>query len=246
MNDVIAELRKVSVSYNSDIEVLREVNVCLKPGKIVGIIGPNGAGKSTVLNTMACMLRPRSGEVMISGKPVTGAAPHTLVSHGLAMVPQSRSLFLDLSVEDNLKLGCWPFRRDRARMKRALDEVYIRFPALVQRRNEAAGALSGGQRRFLEIARALVLSPRILLLDEPTAMIAPKLSTEIYTFIKELAGEGIAVGLVDQNVRGCIGVSDYIYVLELGRNSVEGSKEQFSSSDQMRSLIAGWLEFSGG
>ena len=153
--------------------------------------------------------------------------PWQFIGHRVAMVPQSRSLFGELSVHDNLMLACWTFRGDKARVARALDHAYDRFPILKDRRGQMAGAMSGGQQRFLELARALVLEPQVLLLDEPTAMVAPKLSAEIYEFIAGLPAQGISVLLVDQNVRQCVRISDHLYVLELGRNKVDGSARQF-------------------
>ena len=142
------------------------------------MIGPNGAGKSTALRALYGLLKPVAGDVLIEGKRVTGMPPWEFIGHRVAMVPQSRSLFGELSVHDNLLLACWTFRKDKARVARALDHAYDRFPILKDRRTQMAGAMSGGQQRFLELGRALVLEPRVLLLDEPTAMVAPKLSAE--------------------------------------------------------------------
>jgi branched-chain amino acid transport system ATP-binding protein len=161
----------------------------------------------------------------------------------VALVPQNRSLFNELSVEDNLRLACWPFRRDRVRVEAALERAYTQFPILKERRKHLAGSMSGGQQRFLELGRALALKPRVVLLDEPTAMIAPKLSAEIYEFIRTLPAQGITVVLVDQNVRQCVRISDHLYVLELGRNKVDGSTAQFAQDDRLREMIAEWVDY---
>jgi branched-chain amino acid transport system ATP-binding protein len=237
------ELREASVAYQGDIRVLQELSIRLAPGRITGIIGPNGAGKSTALKTLYGLLRPIAGEVRLGGRDVTGIAPWQYVAQGVSLVPQGRSVFADLTVEDNLMLSCWIFRRDRARVRSALEQSYAHFPSLGERRRERAGSLSGGQQRFLELARGLVSGPSILLLDEPTAMIAPKVAAEIYDFIHGLPARGVTVLLVDQNVRQCVRVADYLYVLELGRNRAEGEAGEFRTDEALRGLIGEWVNY---
>ena len=237
------ELDDVHAAYHGDIMVLKGLSLKVKRGQVTGIIGPNGAGKSTALKTMYGFLNPSRGEVRLKGVRVNGLSPSEMVARGVSFVPQNRSLFDDLSVEDNLRLGCWHFRRDKARVKRALERVYGMFPALEERRESPAGAMSGGQQRFLELGRSLVLEPEIVLLDEPTAMIAPRLSRELYEFIGNLPEHGITVVLVDQNVRQCAAVSDYLYVLDLGTTRAEGSREQFGGDEELRGMIQEWLDY---
>jgi branched-chain amino acid transport system ATP-binding protein len=239
----VMELRQVDVAYHGDIRILQQLSLGVRAGGITGVIGPNGAGKSTALRTLYGLLRPVAGDVYVDDRRVTGIAPWQLIGHGIAMVPQNRSLFNELTVEDNLRLACWTFRRDRARVARALERVWDRFPQLQERRHRLAGAMSGGQQRFLELARALVLEPRVLLLDEPTAMVAPKLSAEIYEFIAALPEQGISVLLVDQNVRQCVRISHHVYVLELGRNKVDGSTDRFANDQALHDLIAQWVDY---
>ena len=241
--DMVMELRNASVAYHGDIRILQGLSLAVRTGKITGIIGPNGAGKSTALKTLYGLLRLVEGDVLIDGDKVTGLPPWRFIDRGVAMVPQNRSLFNELSVEDNLRLACWPFRRDRARVEAALERAYAQFPILKERRKHLAGSMSGGQQRFLELGRALALKPRVVLLDEPTAMIAPKLSAEIYEFIRTLPAQGITVVLVDQNVRQCVRISDHLYVLELGRNKVDGSTAQFAEDDRLREMIAEWVDY---
>lgn len=243
MADAAMELRNVSVAYHGDIRILQGLSLAVRPGKITGIIGPNGAGKSTALRTLYGLLKPIEGDVVVDGEVVTGLPPWRFIDKGIALVPQNRSLFNDLSVEDNLRLACWSFRRDKARVAEALERAYAQFPILRERRKQPAGAMSGGQQRFLELGRALALQPRVVLLDEPTAMIAPKLSAEIYEFIATLPKQGITVVLVDQNVRQCVRISDHLYVLELGQNKVDGSTEAFAHDDELRNLIAEWVDY---
>ena len=239
----VMELRGVDVAYHGDIRILQQLSLGVRAGVITGVIGPNGAGKSTALRTLFGLLRPVTGDVYVDDRRVTGIAPWKLIGHGIAMVPQNRSLFNELTVEDNLRLACWTFRRDRARVERALERAWERFPQLKERRDGLAGAMSGGQQRFLELARALVLEPRVLLLDEPTAMVAPRLSAEIYEFIASLPAQGISVLLVDQNVRQCVRISHHVYVLELGRNKVDGSTDRFANDQALHDLISQWVDY---
>ncbi len=241
--ETVMELSDVEVAYHGDIRILNGLSMKLRAGQITGVIGPNGAGKSTALKTLYGFLNPLAGDVKLYGERINGTPPYDLVQRGIAYVPQNRSLFNELSVEDNLRLGCWSFRRDKARVAAALERVYDRFPVLAERRGEPAGSMSGGQQRFLELGRSLVLDPKIILLDEPTAMIAPRLSREIYDFIAGLRESGLTVVLVDQNVRQCAAVSDYIYVLDLGRTRAEGDRAAFGDDAQLRDMIAEWLDY---
>jgi branched-chain amino acid transport system ATP-binding protein len=239
----VLALDKVDVAYHGDIRILRGLSLAVRPGLITGIIGPNGAGKSTALRALYGLLKPVAGEVLIDGRTVTGLPPWKFIEHGIGLVPQQRSLFNELSVEDNLRLACWSFRRDRARVEQALERAYVQFPMLREKRRDLAGSMSGGQQRFLELGRALALRPRVLLLDEPTAMIAPRISADIYAFIAGLPAQGITVLLVDQNVRQCVRIADHLYVLELGQNKVDGSAHAFQEDSGLRGLIAEWVDY---
>ena len=241
--DPVMELREVFVAYHGDITVLNDLSLSIAEGTITGIIGPNGAGKSTVLKTLYGFLTPSAGDVMLRGERVNGVPPYEYVNRGVAYLPQNRSLFDELSVEDNLRLGCWAFRHDKRRVAEAIEIAYHHFPLLKERRKEPAGAMSGGQQRFLELGRSLAIQPSLILLDEPTAMIAPRLSREIYDVIKTLPDAGITVVLVDQNVRQCAAVSEYMYVLDLGRVRAEGDRASFGDDTQLRDMIAEWLDY---
>ncbi len=239
----VLELEDVHAAYHGDIMVLNGLSLSARRGKITGIIGPNGAGKSTALRTMYGFLRPTRGHVRHNGEIIDGFRPSRMVARGVAYVPQGRSLFNELSVEDNLRLACWQFRRDRPRVARALARVYEMFPELAERRSTLAGAMSGGQQRFLELGRSVVLDPEIVLLDEPTAMIAPRLSRALYQFIARLPEQGITVVLVDQNIRQCVAVSDYVYVLDLGATRAQGDRGQFGDDAALRAMIQEWLDY---
>ncbi|MGE4529038.1 MAG: ABC transporter ATP-binding protein [Rhodospirillaceae bacterium] len=243
MSEPILSMHGVCVAYQGDITILDGVSLDFVRGEIAGLIGPNGAGKSTVLKTLCGFLKPRSGSIRFEGQPIDGLSPHARIGLGIAYVPQHRSLFDGLTVEGNLRLGCWTFRRDKARVARALARAYELFPALADKRKERAGALSGGQQRFLELARALIVEPQVILLDEPTAMIAPRQSHEIYEFIGRLGAAGNTVVLVDQNVRQCAAVSDRIHVLELGRNKASGTRADLSQDGRLQRMIGEWLDY---
>lgn len=237
------EMSDAVVAYNGDITVLNGLSINSRSGSVTGIIGPNGAGKSTALKTLAGLLPLKKGEIRLGGEDISKAKAYERALNGVAFVPQNRSTFAELSVHDNLLLGTWPFKKDQARVKRVLRDVYDRFPELAQRSRHLAKELSGGQQRFLEIARALLLEPKVILLDEPTAMIAPKLSKEIYRLIQNLAKEGATIILVDQNVRQCAAISDYLYILELGKNKAEGSHDSFATDTQLKEMVAEWVDY---
>ncbi len=241
--EFVIEMEDVHAAYHGDIMVLKGLSLKVKKGVVTGIIGPNGAGKSTALKTMYGFLTPARGSIRLKGELINGLNPSQMVARGISFVPQNRSLFNDLTVDDNLRLGCWQFRRDRARVRRSLDRIYDMFPVLRDKTKDLAGTMSGGQQRFLELGRSMVLEPEILLLDEPTSMIAPKLSRELYEFIATLPEQGVTVVLVDQNVRQCANVSDHIYVLDLGATRAEGSRDDFGGDDNLRAMIQEWLDY---
>ncbi len=243
MEGLQLSMEGIEVAYNGDILVLNDIAVIGRPGQVTGIIGPNGAGKSTVLKTFFGLLRPRSGKIMLGDEDITRQKAYQRALEGIAFVPQHRSTFGDLSVRDNLLLGCWPFRRDKKRVKNAIEKVLQEFPVLRERPDAPASSLSGGQQRFLEIARALVIDPKVILLDEPTAMIAPKISKEIYKLTRSLADRGATILLVDQNVRSCAEIADKLYILELGRNKAEGTRDDFATDDKLRQMVAEWMDY---
>jgi len=241
--DVAIALSDATVAYHGDITILDRVNLRARAGQVTGIIGPNGAGKSTLLKTLFGFLPLLTGRSTLHGRDISRLPPEARAALGVAFVPQHRSLFADLSVEDNLLLGCWSFRRDRARMRRAIDLVYQRFPVLAAKRRDPVASMSGGQQRFVEFGRALLLEPSVILLDEPTAMLAPKIAKELYGLIRSFADAGMTVVLVDQNVRRCAEIADYLYILELGRNKAEGSHAQFHAGSALHDMVAGWMDY---
>lgn len=234
----------LQVAYSRDISILRGVDCHARAGQITGIIGPNGAGKSTLLKGVAGLAPTTGGELFIDGRRVTGTPAQRLRDAGVAFVPQEHSVFPEMSVRENLRLGGWTRRRQRAWLRRRIDFCCHLFPELAERLSMMAGDLSGGQQRLLEIARGLMCEPSVLLLDEPTVGLSPRLATEVYEQIRALpAGSGVTVLLVDQNVRECLRISDYVYVLAMGRNDTEGSAQDIS--DRLPEIVQGWMQRKG-
>ena len=234
------EAREIEVSYYGDISILQGVSLVAESSKITAIIGPNGAGKSTLLKTICGLLIPKKGEVFLREKEITGLRTDILMRMGLVYVPQSSSLFPDLTVKENLELGAWTFRKDRKRIQEGIERVFQTYPFLKERAFTKAGKISGGEQRILELGRTLMVLPEVLLLDEVTAMIAPKVANEIYRNVENLSRGGVTIIMVDQNITQAVKISDYIFVLELGRNKAEGSREEVSG--RLKNIIQDWLE----
>jgi ABC-type branched-subunit amino acid transport system ATPase component len=231
--------RDLVAGYLPGVHILNGMSVDVYPGQIRCVLGPNGTGKSTLLKVMFGFLPQISGEVAANGRPLRGVRPHEMGRHGIVYLSQRPSVFPFLSVEVNLRLGMWRFRRDRARVRTAIEQAYARFPILAERRRQAAGTLSGGQQRQLEIARALLTDPSIFLIDEPTASIEPRVAAQIYDLITGLARAGKAILLVDQNISGALRIADHVYVMRTGSLFIEGPRSDFT--DDVETLVSRWL-----
>jgi branched-chain amino acid transport system ATP-binding protein len=203
------------------------------------VLGPNGTGKSTLLKVLFGFLPALEGEMRIGETPLNRVASHQMSAHGITYLPQRPSVFPFLSVEVNLRLGAWQFRRKRALVREKTERAYAQFPILQERRRQAAGTLSGGQQRQLEIARALMADPTVMLIDEPTASIEPRISAQIYALIAGLARDSKAILLVDQNIKGALGIADHVYVMRTGTLFAEGPRDEFS--DDVETLVSRWL-----
>jgi len=226
--------------YAADIDILRALNLRARSGQLTTIIGANGVGKSTLLKCIIGQLHPHRGRILYQGHDITGSRTTRLVRRGIAYIAQRRNVFPQLTVRENLEMGCWIFRRDRARVARAIERAFAEAPVLAELRHRRAGELSGGQQRLLEIERALLTDPVLLLVDEPTVGLDPRMSAIIYRHLRRLSAEdGRTILMVDQNVIAGTGVADYIYVLELGTNKIEGTKAEFDT--RYRDTIAEWL-----
>jgi branched-chain amino acid transport system ATP-binding protein len=218
------------------IPALQGIDLHLSPGELVALVGANGAGKTTLLRSLSGV-HPASGHVDFDGEDVTRASAERRVELGIVQVPEGRQVFSPLSVEDNLRLGA--YRRGRAGAARTLERVFALFPALVERRKQAAGMLSGGQQQMLAIGRALMAQPRLLLLDEPSMGLAPRLVAEIFACVKALRDAETGVLLVEQNARGALGIADRGYVLETGRLVKSGSGAELLADPAVRTAYLG-------
>ncbi|MFQ5612530.1 MAG: ABC transporter ATP-binding protein [Anaerolineae bacterium] len=223
------EVRDLYVGYYRDLNILQGVNIKARHGRITTVLGANGVGKSTLLKAIFGFLRPNSGQVLLDGEDVVGTPTFELINKGISYIPQQASIFSEMSVEENILMGAWTFRRDKARIERKIEENYQRFPDLREKRRQKTGDLSGGQQRMVELARILMTDPQIILVDEPTAGLAKLLSEEVYQMLIDLRDrEGITIILVDQEIRQALKIADYVYVLELGRNKFDGPVEEFT------------------
>lgn len=223
------EVRNLSVGYYKDLNILQDLELIASKSKISTILGANGVGKSTLLKAVFGFLKPNAGEVLLNGKSILDTPTYKRIQKGLAYIPQQPGIFRNMSVEENLELGAWTFRRDKKRVRQKIDENYARFPILGDRCKQMTGELSGGQQRMVEIGRTLMSDPQMLLVDEPTAGLSKLLSEEVYRMLTDLRDrEGLTILLVDQEIRKALKISDYVYVLELGRNKYEGPASEFT------------------
>ena len=226
------EVSDLSVGYYRDLLVLRDVSVQAERG-ITAILGANGVGKSTLLKAIYGFLRPATGSVVLDGEDITATPSHHMVELGVSYIPQHPGIFSYMTVEENLRLGAWTFRKDRKRIADKLGENYERFPILAEKRRQKAGELSGGQQRMVELGRSLMTDPTVMLVDEPTAGLAKLLTGEVYDMLVSLKEhEGITIVLVDQEIREALKIADYVYVLELGRNRFEGPAADFADLEK--------------
>ncbi|MDR7421230.1 MAG: ABC transporter ATP-binding protein [Armatimonadota bacterium] len=233
----ILELRDLQVAYG-DQRVVWGVSLEVRDGEVVAVIGPNGAGKTTTLLATAGLLRPLAGQVTFLGARIDGLPPHTIVDRGLALVPEGRRLFGAMTVRENLLLGGYPARarRDRAA---TLAEVMDLFPVLAARAHQRAGTLSGGEQQMLAIGRALMARPRLLLLDEPSLGLAPRLVRRVFELVREIAARGVTVVVVEQNAFQALEHADRAYVLSGGRVAASGPARELLARDEIRRTYVG-------
>jgi branched-chain amino acid transport system ATP-binding protein len=224
-------------SHYGRIPALKGIDLRIDSGELVALVGANGAGKTTLLRALSGVQRVSGGRVWFEGEDITGARPDRRVRLGIAQVPEGRQVFGPLSVEDNLLVGA--YLRPRAESRRALGGVYDRFPALAERRRSPAGMLSGGQQQMLAIGRALMAAPRLLLLDEPSMGLAPRLVAEIFVAIRRLREAGTTIFLVDQNARAALAIADRGYVLETGRIVLAGAGAELAANAAVKQAYLG-------
>jgi branched-chain amino acid transport system ATP-binding protein len=219
------------------IEVLHDVDLTIEQGQIVTLIGANGAGKTTLLKTISGLIRPTAGDIEFEGKSIARRPPHKIVGLGLSQVPEGRAILKRMTVMDNLRMGAFP--RSDAEIGSDIEAVLERFPALAERREQMAVSLSGGEQQMLAIGRALVARPSLLLLDEPSLGLAPKLVTRIFLTLRELQKEGKTILLVEQNARQALQVADRGYVMERGRIVLSGAGQDLLNMPEVQQTYLG-------
>ena len=218
------------------VDILHDCTVAVDKGQIAVIVGPNGAGKSTAMKAVFGMLKLRGGHVKLDGQDITGLSPQDRVARGMAFVPQTHNIFTSMTVEENLEMGAF-LRRDDIRT--TLEQVYHLFPILKQKRKQAAGELSGGQRQQVAVGRALMTQPKVLMLDEPTAGVSPIVMAELFDRIIEVARSGISILMVEQNARQALNIADKGYVLVQGANRYTDTGEALLANPEVRKTFLG-------
>lgn len=230
-------LENVSVSYGA-IEALTDINLTVNQGEVVTLIGANGAGKTTTLRTITSLLEPKEGRVMFEGKEISGVAAHKLLPMGIAMSPEGRGVFANLSVRENLEMGAY-IRNDKKGIADDMERGFTMFPRLKEREQQKAGTLSGGEQQMLAMARALMSRPRLLLLDEPSLGLAPIVVHTIFEAIDSIRAEGTTILLVEQNAYAALQHSDRAYVLETGSIVMEGNSKELAADPRVKEAYLG-------
>jgi branched-chain amino acid transport system ATP-binding protein len=235
--DVILALDDVVAGYGK-MTILNGLSAAVRRGAITTVIGPNGAGKSTMFKTVFGLLGARSGRIVFEGADITSSTPRRLLDRGMCYVPQGRNLFPELSVRHNLELGGVALA-DRSGLDGRMDEVMSRFPALAQKADAQASTLSGGQQKLLEVARGLLLQPRLMLIDEPSIGLSPLMVQEVFSILCELRDGGVSILLIEQNARQALAISDYGLVLEQGQTRIEDSAASILADPRIAQLFLG-------
>jgi ABC-type branched-subunit amino acid transport system ATPase component len=234
-NGAILTVEDLVAGYVPEVDILTGVDLRVDEGEIVTVIGPNGAGKSTLIKSIFGLLPPRRGRVLLRGENLAGLRPHSITRRGMSYVPQLDNVFESLSVEENLQMGALEGRNTQERM----DEIYEIFPRLGERRKQAAGTMSGGERQMLAMGRALMPDPKILLLDEPSAGLAPAFVEAIFERIAEINRHGVTLVMVEQNARRALAMSNRGYVLDVGQNRFEGPGKELLNDPKVAELYLG-------
>ncbi len=232
---VVLETEEVVAGYLPEVDILNGVSIKVKEGEIVTVIGPNGAGKSTLIKTIFGLLHPRRGRIVFRGEDISGYKPHNCAQLGVSYVPQLDNVFPSLTVTENLEMGSL----DRSRTDEQMERMYELFPRLGERKTQAAGTMSGGERQMVAMARALMPDPQVLLLDEPSAGLAPAFVEAIFEKVEDINRAGVTLVMVEQNARRALAMSDRGYVLDLGTDRFEGPGEQLLEDPKVAELYLG-------
>jgi ABC-type branched-subunit amino acid transport system ATPase component len=233
---IILQAENITAGYTREVNILYDVGIRLKSGQIVSVIGPNGAGKSTLLKTIFGILKPSNGKISLKEEDITGLKPDKVAKKGISYVPQVDNVFPTLTIQENLEMGA--FIRDDDFSQR-INEIYELFPILGERRKQKAGQLSGGQRQMVAMGRALMVDPQVLLLDEPSAGLSPKLVDMIFEKIKDINKTGVSMIIVEQNAREALKMADHGYVLATGRNVLDDSGDDLLANEEVGRLYLG-------
>ena len=238
MNKTVIECNGIAAGYVKGLNILQGVDLIVNEKEIVSIIGPNGAGKSTLLKAIMGIINISGGRFFINGVEKTNTPTHQIVNEGVGYVPQVENVFPSLTIEENLEIGSWSVKDN---IKQSISKIFDDFPMLKERQRDKAGNLSGGQRQILALARALVTSPSILLLDEPSAGLSPVAIKEVFEIVKEINSRGVAILLVEQNATRALNFSDRGYVLDQGRNAYQGKGQELLEDPRVIDLYLGKL-----
>jgi|TARA_Y100000817_G_scaffold80062_1_gene61671 branched-chain amino acid transport system ATP-binding protein len=238
MNKTVIECNGIAAGYVKGLNILQGVDLIVNEKEIVSIIGPNGAGKSTLLKAIMGIINISGGRFFINGVEKTNTPTHQIVNEGVGYVPQVENVFPSLTIEENLEIGSWSVKDN---IKQSISKIFDDFPMLKERQRDKAGNLSGGQRQILALARALVTSPSILLLDEPSAGLSPVAIKEVFEIVKEINSRGVAILLVEQNATRALNFSDRGYVLDQGRNAYQGKGQELLDDPRVVDLYLGKL-----
>ena len=233
---MLLEVKDIQVYYGA-IHAIKGVSFEVNEGEIVTLIGANGAGKTTTLDTIAGLLRSRGGDIVFQGESIAHKAPHLIVKDGLALVPEGRRVFAQMTVEENLEMGA--FTRANSTVAPGLEKVYELFPRLKERRRQVAGTLSGGEQQMLAMGRALMSAPKLMMLDEPSMGLAPILVEQVFDIIQSLHKAGTTILLIEQNAQMALSIADRAYVLENGKVSLSGTGEELAKSEQVQKAYLG-------
>ena len=234
---MLLEVKNLNAGYGF-LQILRDVSLTVDTGEYVCLVGPNGAGKSTTLKTIAGLVSPMSGEILFNGENIAGLPGNQVARRGISLVSEAMNLFVNMTVQENLFMGAYTIK-DKKIQKNRLDFVYDLFPRLVERRNQLAGTMSGGERKMLAIGRGLMPNPKLLLVDEPSFGLAPLLTENVFQSLDTLVKQGVTIMLVEQNVTKTLAVTDRGYVLENGRIKLSGKSRDLACDAHVRKVFLG-------
>ncbi len=236
-DEFVLQVEGLHASYGS-VQVLRSVDLTVRRGEIVALLGTNGAGKSTILRCISGVMRPDAGRVVLDGEDITALPPEEAVRRGVCQVPGGRGLLPSLTIEENLRMGAYPVRKDKARVKAGFDKVYDAFPRLAERRSQLAGTLSGGEAQMLAIGRAFMTTPKLMMIDELSLGLAPLIVQDLVQRVRDINAEGVSMVLVEQSANLALTITDHSYFIEKGQVRFDGlSSELLERDDLLRSVF---------